>query len=51
MVTERGCGQIREWLTWVTDAADIEFPGIGQVACIRRNVYTTSEAWIGKEHA
>ena len=51
VVTERGRGQVREWLTWVADAADIEFSGIGQVACIRRNVYTTSGAWIGKEHA
>jgi hypothetical protein len=51
VVEERGRGQIRKWLTWITDAADINFPGIEQVACIRRNVYTTSGAWIGKEHA
>jgi predicted transposase YbfD/YdcC len=51
VVAERARGQIREWSTWITDAAGIDFPGIAQVACIRRNVYTTSGAWIGKEHA
>jgi len=51
VVTERGRGQVREWSTWVTDAAGIDFPGVAQVACIRRNVYTTSGDWIGKEHA
>src|SRR5262249_35815339 len=30
VVTERGRGQVREWSTWVTDAAGIDFPGVAQ---------------------
>ncbi len=51
VVTERGRGRVSQWSTWVTDATGIDFPHIKQVACIRRNVYTTAGTWIRKEHA
>lgn len=51
VVEEHSRGQIRQWSTWITDAAGIDFPHIEQVACIRRNIYTTCGTWIGKEYA
>jgi predicted transposase YbfD/YdcC len=51
VVTERGHGRISHWSTWIADATGIDFPHIKQVACIRRNVYTTAGTWIRKEHA
>lgn len=51
IVEERGHGRVSQWQTWVTDAADIDFPRLNQVACIRRNIFTTGGSWISKEHA
>lgn len=51
IVTERGHGRVNRWETWVTDAAGIDWPHIEQVACIRRNTYTTGGTWIRKEYA
>lgn len=51
VVEERSRGQIRQWSTWITDAASIDFPHIEQVACIRRNIHTPQGTWISKEHA
>jgi predicted transposase YbfD/YdcC len=51
VVEERGHGRINQWKTWTVDAAGIDFPHIRQVACIRRNVFTSSGTWISKEHA
>jgi predicted transposase YbfD/YdcC len=51
VVTERARGRISEWSTWITDATGVDFPHIKQVACIRRNIYTTAGTWIRKEHA
>jgi predicted transposase YbfD/YdcC len=50
-VEERGHGRVSRWQTWVTDAADIDFPHIRQIACIRRKVFTPGGACISKEHA
>jgi predicted transposase YbfD/YdcC len=50
-VEERGHGRINRWETWTTNAADIDFPHIRQIACIRRNVFTLGGIWISKEHA
>jgi predicted transposase YbfD/YdcC len=51
VVEEQGHGRINRWETWITNAADIDWPHINQVACIRRNTYTTGGTWIRKEHA
>jgi predicted transposase YbfD/YdcC len=51
VVADRGHGRISQWSTWITDATGIDFPHIKQVACIRRNIYTTAGTWIRKEHA
>lgn len=51
VVTERGHGRIKQWKTWTTDAAGIEFPHVRQVACIRRDVFALDGTWISKEHA
>lgn len=51
LVEERGHGRVSQWQTWVTDAVDIDFPRVKQVACIRRNIHTTGGVWMSKEHA
>lgn len=51
VVEERGRGLVKRWETWITDATGIDWPHIEQVACIRRNTYTVSGAWIRKEYA
>lgn len=51
VVRERGHGRVSHWLTWVADATGIDFPHVQQIACIRRNVFTTGGTWISKEHA
>jgi predicted transposase YbfD/YdcC len=51
VVEEHGHGRINRWETWITDAAGIDWPHLNQVACIRRNTYTTCGTWIRKEHA
>ena len=51
VVEERGHGRINRWETWITDATGIDWPHSKQVACIRRNTYTTCGTWIRKEHA
>lgn len=51
VVEEHARGLVKRWETWITDAADIDWPHSNQVACIRRNTYTTCGTWIRKEHA
>jgi hypothetical protein len=51
VMEQRSRGRISQWLTWITDAAGIDFPYVEQGACIRRNIYTSAGTWIRKEHA
>jgi len=51
VVEERSRGLVKRWETWIAGAADIDWPHIEQVACIRRNTYTVAGAWIRKEYA
>lgn len=51
VVEERGHGRINRWSTWVTDAADIDFPHVKQIACIRRDVFDLDGTAVSKEFA
>lgn len=51
VVEEYNRGQLHRWETWITDAADIDFPHIAQAACIRRTTLGPTGDCIRKEHA
>jgi predicted transposase YbfD/YdcC len=50
-MTDRSRGVYKVWSCWITDAGGIDFPHIGQVACILREVFSLSGEKISKEVA
>jgi predicted transposase YbfD/YdcC len=51
VMTDRGRGVIKTWSCWITDAEEIEFPHISQVACICREVRSLTGEKISKDVA
>jgi predicted transposase YbfD/YdcC len=51
VMEEHRRGQVRKWSSWITSAADIDFPHASQAAVIRREVFEVTGDRISKVHA
>lgn len=51
ITTDRSHGVIKTWSCWITEAGEIDFPHISQVACICREVRSLTGEKISKEIA
>jgi predicted transposase YbfD/YdcC len=51
VMTDRSHGVIKKWSCWITEAGDIDFPHISQVACICREVHSLTGEKISKDIA
>ena len=51
VMNDRSHGVIKTWSCWITDAGEIEFPHISQVACICREVRSLTGEKISKDIA
>jgi len=50
-MTDHSHGVIKTWSCWITDAGQIKFPHISQVACILREVHSPTGEKISKDVA
>jgi predicted transposase YbfD/YdcC len=51
VMTDRSHGVIKTWSCWITEAEEVNFPHISQVACIRREVHSLTGEKISKDIA
>ena len=51
VMTDRSHGVIKTWSCWITEAGEINFPHISQVACICREAHSLTGEKISKEIA
>lgn len=51
VMTDRSRGVIKTWSCWITEAKDIKFPNIAQVACILREVHSLTGEKLSKDIA
>jgi predicted transposase YbfD/YdcC len=51
VMTDRSHGVVKTWSCWITEAGEINFPHISQVACICREVHSLTGEKISKDIA